>query len=161
MIGSMRESDKGMRAQAGARMARAAVGIAALALSACSVPPALRPVTAPVAQATGQRPVQSRPPEPVSPFSDTPTSLMVHGRFVPGEHVLVEVCLHPDRSIASSTILLSSGDARFDTLALAWARRVRLRESAADRPVAACWPVDVELRDNSPFPFASASDQLG
>ncbi len=89
-----------------------------------------------------------------------PISLFVHGHFVRGEHVLVRVCLHADRSVASSSILESSGDQRFDELALDWARRVRVREITDGRPVASCGAVRVELHDASPPDFGPASDRL-
>jgi TonB family protein len=89
-----------------------------------------------------------------------PISLFVHGHFVRGEHVLVRVCLRADHSVASSSILESSGDQRFDELALEWARRVRLREATGARPVASCGPVRVELHDTSSPEFGPASERL-
>jgi TonB family protein len=130
----------------------ALLGLGAL-LAACA---------APVPRLAAQMPAPApAPPQPVSPFSDSPISLLVHGPFVRGEHVVVRVCLHADRSIASSSILQSSGDRRFDELALGWARRVRLRPITDGRPVYACGPVRVELRDSTQPAFGGASEQFG
>jgi TonB family protein len=91
---------------------------------------------------------QRAPPPPLSPFADAPVSFLVHGNFARGEQVVVRVCLRPDHSIASSDILESSGDPRFDERALDWARLVQLRAaSAPGRTIAPCGPVRVELHD--------------
>lgn len=88
------------------------------------------------------------PPPPLSPFADAPVSFLVHGNFSRGEQVLVRVCLRADHSIASSDVLESSGDPRFDQRALDWARLVQLRAaSVPGRTIARCGPVRVELRD--------------
>jgi TonB family protein len=88
---------------------------------------------------------------------------MIRGHFSRGEQVVVRVCLHADRSIASSDILVSSGDRRFDELALDWARRVQLRSApAAGRTMARCGPVRVELHDTGqPSMGRQLGEQLG
>jgi len=90
-------------------------------------------------------------------------SFLVHGNFARGEQVVVRVCLHADHSIASSDIIESSGDRRFDELALDWARRVQLREApVAGRTVARCGPVRVELHDSAqPRMGHRIGEQLG
>lgn len=88
---------------------------------------------------------------------------MVRGHFSRGEQVVVRVCLHADHSIASSDILVSSGDRRFDELALDWARRVQLRAaSTPGRTIAPCGPVRVELHDpGQPAMGRELGEQLG
>lgn len=102
-------------------------------------------------------------PAPLSPFSDAPVSFLIKGQFVRGEAVVVRVCLRSDRSIASSDILESSGDRRFDELAINWARRVRLRSLPTNgTPVAPCGAVRVELRKTQePVVVPRADDLLG
>ncbi len=114
--------------------------------------------------ATGSGTPHQAPPVPVSPFSDNPVSFLIHGEFARGEHVIVRVCLRADRSIASSSIVESSGDPRFDELAISWAQRVRLRQQgpADSSPVAPCGAVRVELHDASePAVIAGHDDELG
>jgi hypothetical protein len=103
-----------------------------LVLAACS--PALRPARVRVV---------------VPPFDDAPVSFVVSGqRFSPGEVTIVKVCLAPDRSIVSVHVLASSGDHRFDDLALDWARQVKLRSAPAPAGalVLRCGEVRVEIR---------------
>ncbi|HLK70687.1 MAG TPA: TonB family protein [Steroidobacteraceae bacterium] len=74
---------------------------------------------------------------------------MIRGRFIRGEQVTVLVCVQADHSIASSAIIESSGDRRFDELALDWARRVQLRTAPVPgRTFARCGPVRVELHES-------------
>jgi Gram-negative bacterial TonB protein C-terminal len=82
------------------------------------------------------------------PFDDAPVSFVVAGpRFTPGEVTIVKVCVAPDRSILSAHIMASSGDRRFDDMAVAWARQVRLRAAPPDgSPTEACGEVRVEIR---------------
>lgn len=102
------------------------------------------------------------PPPPLSPFADASVSIFVHGNFARGEQVVVRVCLHPDHSIASSDILESSGDRRFDALALDWARRVQLRTAPPPgRAIARCGPVRVELHDTGRPAMGQVGEQLG
>jgi hypothetical protein len=93
-------------------------------------------------------PIAVAAPEPVAPFSDDPVSFLVPSRrFSVGEVTIVRVCLGPDRSISSTDVIESSGDPRFDTLALDWARMIRLREPpASGAPMQPCGQVRVELR---------------
>src|SRR5665213_1209428 len=109
-------------------------------LGCVRVAPAVRVVALPAPQS-------APPPLPVSPFEDSPVSFLVASpRFTRGELVIVRVCVGPDRSISSADILESSGDRRFDALAVGWARQVRLRSApTADVPVAPCGQVRVEV----------------
>jgi TonB family protein len=88
---------------------------------------------------------------------------MVHGHFSRGEQVVVLVCLRADHSIASSDILVSSGDRRFDEMALDWARRVQLRAApTSGRAMARCGPVRVELHEpGAPGMGREPGEQLG
>ena len=101
-------------------------------------------------------------PVPVSPFADTAVSFFVKGAgFVRGELVIVRVCVGTNRSIASSDIVESSGDSRFDALAVVWARRVRLRALPPDgAQVAPCGAVRVEMRRASDPHVNAAPDGL-
>jgi TonB family protein len=95
------------------------------------------------------RPVPPSVPVAVMPFSDDPVSFLVSSRrFSPGEVTIVRVCVGPDRSISSTDIMESSGDPRFDTLALDWARRIQLRAAppAGGAPVLPCGEVRVEIK---------------
>ncbi len=82
------------------------------------------------------------------PFDDSPVSFVVAGpRFTPGEVTIVKVCIAPDRSILSADVLASSGDRRFDDMAVGWARQVRLRAAPLDGSrVEPCGEVRVEIR---------------
>ncbi len=99
----------------------------------------------------------------MSPFLDSPVSFLIHGHFTRGELVIVRVCLRPDHSIASSDVVESSGDRVFDQMAVTWAQRVRLRQSAPDgQPIASCGAVRVELHDAiQPTVLGDHDDQLG
>jgi hypothetical protein len=85
------------------------------------------------------------------PFDDAPVSFVVAGpRFTPGEVTIVKVCVAADHSILSADIMASSGDRRFDDLAVNWARQVRVRAAPLDgSPVRACGEVRVEIRTPS------------
>lgn len=66
-----------------------------------------------------------------NPFDDTPNAFVVAGpHFTPGETAIVRICVSTDGVISSANLIGSSGDKRFDDLALVWARQVRL----ASRP---------------------------
>jgi hypothetical protein len=90
------------------------------------------------------------PPRPVAlpAFEDAPVSFVVAApRFTPGEVTIVKVCVAPDRSILSVDVMASSGDRRFDELAVTWARQVRVRSAPADgSPIQSCGEVRVEIR---------------
>jgi hypothetical protein len=94
------------------------------------------------------------------PFDDSPVSFVVAGpRFTPGEVTIVKVCIAPDRSILSADVLASSGDRRFDDMALAWARQVRLRAAPLDGSrVEPCGEVRVEIRAPSEPRVISGAD---
>src|SRR5580658_2145057 len=107
------------------------------------------------------RPVKPPPqPLPVEPFADDPVSFIVSGhRFPPGEVTIIKVCVAPDRTITSANVIESSGDARFDGMALQWARQVKLRSTAPDgAPVQPCGQVRVEIRLPSEPRVMSGSD---
>jgi len=154
-------------ARTGAQRRAAAAGVALLlAMGGCATQSPVRqvaPARVPVA-AAGSGTQHPAPAVPASPFSDNPVSFLIHGEFTRGEHVIVRVCLRADRSIASSSILESSGDPRFDELAITWAQRVRLRQQppAEGRPVAPCGAVRVELHDSpEPAVVGGHDDELG
>jgi hypothetical protein len=88
---------------------------------------------------------------PQAPFDDAPISFVVAApRFTPGEVAIVRVCVAADRTILSAAVMASSGDRRFDDLALTWARQVRLRSPPGDgSPVQPCGEVRVEIRTPS------------
>jgi Gram-negative bacterial TonB protein C-terminal len=115
---------------------RAAAALVALALMLGCARPVVRPSTA---------------PQPVEPFADDPVSFIVPARgFPPGEVSIVRLCVAPDRSIASADVIESSGNARFDEMALEWARRIKLRSLPTDgAPVHPCEEVRVEIRTPS------------
>jgi len=127
---------------------RAAVLVALAAVNGCA-----RPVIKPV-------PVPLAVPRPVEPFVDDPVSFMVPGRhFPPGEVSIIRLCVAPDRTIASAQVIESSGDARFDEMALVWARQIKLRSATDDGvPVQPCGQVRVELRIPSEPRVVSGSD---
>lgn len=141
-----------------------AAGVAAgvlLATGGCVPPRAVRPPPPPPAPRPFAPPLARSAPLPASPFADSPVSFTVHGAFARGEQVIVRVCLNPDRTIASSQIVESSGDRRFDELAVGWARRVRLRSLPNDgAPLAACGAVRVELRETGEPALIRRADNL-
>jgi hypothetical protein len=94
------------------------------------------------------------------PFDEAPVSFVVAGpRFTPGEVAIVKVCIASDRSILSAAVMASSGDRRFDDLAVNWARQVRVRAAPLDgSPTQACGEVRVEIRAPSEPRVISGSD---
>ena len=108
------------------------------------------------------RPVKPVPAAriPVTPFADDPVSFLVSGpHFTPGEVAIVELCLAPDRTILSANVAESSGDVRFDRMALVWARQIKLRSMPADgSPIQSCGQVRVEIRLSSEPRVLSAPD---
>jgi hypothetical protein len=102
-------------------------------------------------------------PPPVAPFDDEPVSLLTSRRFIPGEVAIVRVCVAPDRTIASTSLVESSGDARFDSMALDWAQSVRLRSVPKNAmPTAPCGEVRVEIRAPSePKMLSGPATSLG
>jgi len=107
------------------------------------------------------RPVRvPSPPPPQAPFDDAPVSFVVAGpRFTPGEVTIVKVCIAADRRVLSADIMASSGDRRFDDMALSWARQVKIREAPADGArLQPCGEVRVEIRKPSEPRVISGSD---
>src|SRR6202050_3733218 len=94
------------------------------------------------------------------PFDDAPVSFVVAGpRFTPGEVTIVKVCIAADHRVLSADIMASSGDRRFDDLALSWARQVRIRAAPADgAALQPCGEVRVEIRIPSEPRVISGSD---
>src|SRR6202140_3163161 len=94
------------------------------------------------------------------PFYEAPGSFVVAGpRFTPGEVTIVKVCIAADRSILSAAVMASSGDRRFDDLAVNWARQVRVRAAPPDgSPVQRCGEVRVEIRIPSEPRVVSGAD---
>jgi TonB family protein len=88
--------------------------------------------------------------EQLSPFDESPVSFFVSGlHFSLAQAAMVRLCVTSDGHVTSATLLTSSGDERFDDLALLWARRVRLRSTPGGEPAKVaperCGPVRVEL----------------
>jgi len=102
-----------------------------------------------------------KPAEP-DPFDNTPTSFVVAGpRFTPGETAIIKVCVSVEGSIASSEVLESSGDKRFDEFARVWARRVKLRSMPrGDSGKDACGSVRVEIKAAPEPRMLSGADNL-
>lgn len=97
---------------------------------------------------------------PSTPFTDDPVSFVVSTpRFTPGEVTIVQICVAPDRSILSADVMESSGDARFDRMALIWARQIKLRSAPTDgSALLPCGQVRVEIRLPSEPRVLSGSD---
>jgi Gram-negative bacterial TonB protein C-terminal len=85
------------------------------------------------------------------PFDDAPVSFVVAApRFTPGEVTILRVCVAADHTILSVNVMESSGDRRFDDMAVTWARQVRVRSAPSNGlPVDACGDVRVEIRTPS------------
>ncbi len=133
------------------RVAPIAVALIAAGLCAC-----VHPVRQPQAKSVA--------PLPVPPFSDDPVSFLVPSRRLPtGAVTIVRVCVDSDRHISSTDIIESSGDARFDSLALDWARSIRLRSSppAGGAVIEPCGQVRVELRAPTERGLARSDTSLG
>lgn len=129
------------------------IAVCITALSACFAPMKPQPVLIPPA------PIET----PQAPFSDDPVSFLVSHHFVPGEFAIVKVCLGPDRSVISTSLVESSGDLRFDHMALGWAQSVRLRSIPDNKsPIAPCGDVRVEIRAPSePKVLSGPATSLG
>jgi TonB family protein len=95
-------------------------------------------------------------------------------RFGAAQAATVRLCVTPDGQVTHATLLESSGDDRFDQLALIWARRVRLRKGSEqlDHPAPAsatqghapnelCGPVRVELRLGPKRGLSGPSESVG
>jgi TonB family protein len=100
----------------------------------------------------------------VNPFDDTPSTFVVAGpHFAPGETAIVRICVSTDGAISSANVIGSSGDKRFDDLALLWARQVRLSSRPqANNAKELCGAVRVEIR-GLPLPrgISGADSSLG
>jgi hypothetical protein len=103
------------------------------------------------------------PAPAVAPFDGDPVSFLVVKRFTPGEVAIVRVCVAANRTIVSANLVESSGDARFDSMALGWAQSVRLRMAPANgAPMAPCGEVRVEIRaPTEPKVFSGSDTSLG
>jgi hypothetical protein len=125
------------------------IAVSVVALCACARPVVATRVAAPALL-------------PVAPFDDDPVSFLVPSRrFAPGAVTIVRVCVAPDGSILSTDVIESSGDVRFDTMALGWARMIRLRSATVNGPpVAPCGQVRVEIRAPSEPRVVRGSDSL-
>jgi hypothetical protein len=95
------------------------------------------------------------------PFDDAPVSFVIAGpRFTPGEVTIVKVCVARDRTILSADVMASSGDRRFDDMAVTWARQVRVRSAPSDgSPEQTCGEVRVEIRTPTEPRVMSGSDR--
>jgi outer membrane biosynthesis protein TonB len=76
---------------------------------------------------------------------------------------IVRVCVGSDRRISSTDIIESSGDVRFDSLALDWARSIRLRAAppAGGAAIEPCGQVRVELKAPTERGLARSDTSLG
>ena len=101
-------------------------------------------------------------PVPLSPFDDSAVSFFVRDAAAArGELVIVRVCVGANHSIVSADVVESSGDPRFDQLAVGWARQIRLRTvSANGAPVASCGAVRVQMRRVPDTPVFGARGNL-
>ena len=100
----------------------------------------------------------------MAPFADDPVSFVIsERRLIPGEVTIVRVCIAPDRTISSTNVIESSGDPRFDDMALGWARLIKLRSVPANgTPVEPCGEVRVEIRHSSePRMLSGSGTSLG
>jgi TonB family protein len=106
---------------------------------------------------------------PPSPFDDAPVSFYISGlRFGVAQVATVRLCVTADGQVTHATLLESSGDDRFDQLALIWARRVRMRKDSdaghpfpGDAPGELCGPVRVELRLSPKHGLSGPSEAVG
>jgi hypothetical protein len=151
--------------------------LAAIAcLGGCVTRPAASPVTAAVTDTvTG-----TRVATPSSPFDDAPVSFFISGlRFGAAQVATIQLCVTPDGQVTRASLLESSGDDRFDELAMIWARRVRLRKDdaapaplpgaappagaahTAGTPHEACGPVRVELHIRPKRALGGPSEAVG
>ena len=103
-------------------------------------------------------------PVPIAPFEETPRTFVIRGqRFTPGELAIVRVCIAADRTITSADLIESSGDRKFDQIAVVWARQVRIRAAGQDpKLMDRCGAVRVEIRPVSePRVLAGPDVSLG
>jgi hypothetical protein len=110
------------------------------------------------------KPAPTAPVQLIDPFADDPVSFLVSvRRITPGEVAIVQVCVASDGTIASTHLMESSGDARFDSMAVGWARMIKLRSATQDSaPMAPCGSVRVESRlPADPKVLARPSTSLG
>jgi len=133
--------------------------LCAIAPSACTQPQRGRPVRS----AAASEPIA--PPILIAPFEETSQSFLVAGlRFTPGESTVVKVCIAADRTIESTEVIESSGDKRFDQVAIQWARQVKIRSATQDVRLVEekCGSVRVEIRKSTePRVIAGPDVSLG
>jgi TonB family protein len=77
----------------------------------------------------------------------SPTAFSIRGpRFTPGEVAVVKVCVHANGVVASTAIVQSSGEKRFDDSAVQWALHAGYRPMRVDgAPIYSCDEVRVEM----------------
>jgi len=147
-------------ARIAARTCRVGLAVACLLCGCVSARPPAAPPTGDAAQGT----------PPPTPFDDAPVSFFISGlRFGAAEVATVRLCVTPDGQVTGATLQESSGDDRFDELALIWARRVRLRKDTETgtrlpAPAAAhemCGPVRVELHIGPKRGLSGPSEAVG
>jgi TonB family protein len=108
-------------------------------------------IAACIATVAGCAPTPRPGPAPrvaLPPFDDAPISFVVAApRFTPGEVTILKVCVAQDHTILSVNVMESSGDRRFDDLAVTWARQVKVRPAPSNGALLdACGEVRVEIR---------------
>jgi hypothetical protein len=109
------------------------------------------------------------PQAALNPFDETPNAFVVAGpHFTPGETAIVRICVSTEGVISSANLIGSSGDKRFDDLALVWARQVKLASrdqstaTQTDLAKETCGAVRVEIRGvGLPRGLAGADSSLG
>jgi TonB family protein len=94
----------------------------------------------------------------------TPTAFSIRGpRFTPGEVAVVKVCVHANGAIASTAIVQSSGEKRFDDSAVQWAQHAGYRPMrVGGTPIYSCDEVRVEMHQiTSPSAGMGSDSSLG
>ena len=93
----------------------------------------------------------------------SPAVFSVRGqRFTPGEAAVVKVCVHANGVIASTAIVQSSGEKRFDESAVQWATHAGYRPMRiGGAPIYSCDEVRVEMHQiSSPGPGMGSDSSL-
>jgi TonB family protein len=108
---------------------------------------------------------QPRPdPNNKVPMEISPTAFSIRGpHFTPGEAAIVKVCVRADGAIASTAIVQSSGERRFDESAVQWALHAGYRPMrVGGAPIYSCDEVRVEMRQiTSPGAGMVSDSSLG
>jgi hypothetical protein len=104
---------------------------------------------------------ESRPSDVVLPLQLSDGAFLTHGpRFAAGLSATVRLCADSLGRMTSATVVVSSGEKRFDDFIVDYARRVQVLKPQRrnGRPVAGCSTVDVEINHPS-GPGTSGGEQ--